>query len=198
VWYGIKQLGLKDVKSRDKFIPEKYIRASVQERRDLLSALLDCDGCTNGGHTTYSTMSENLAENVIELVQSLGGTASKSRSNRDGCLTVAIAMPENPFSLPRKADLWDSVSHRAPSRRIQSIIPEGEAEVVCIQVEAEDHLYVTEDYIVTHYDRLLELIKPDFVHILHNGKIAKTGDYTLALELDEKGFEGIGIKDENR
>jgi Fe-S cluster assembly ATP-binding protein len=51
---------------------------------------------------------------------------------------------------------------------------------------------------ITHYDRLLELIKPDFVHILHNGKIAKTGDYTLALELDEKGFEGIGIKDENR
>ena len=51
---------------------------------------------------------------------------------------------------------------------------------------------------ITHYNRLLELIKPDFVHILHNGKIAKTGDYTLALELDEKGFEGIGIKDENR
>lgn len=46
---------------------------------------------------------------------------------------------------------------------------------------------------ITHYDRLLELIKPDFVHILHDGKILKTGDYNLALELDEKGFEGIGI-----
>ncbi len=51
---------------------------------------------------------------------------------------------------------------------------------------------------ITHYDRLLELIKPDFVHILHNGKIVKTGDYNLALELDEKGFEGIGIKNENK
>jgi Fe-S cluster assembly ATP-binding protein len=50
---------------------------------------------------------------------------------------------------------------------------------------------------ITHYDRLLELIKPDFVHILHDGKIVKTGDYKLALELDEKGFEGIGIKDES-
>lgn len=50
---------------------------------------------------------------------------------------------------------------------------------------------------ITHYDRLLELIKPDFVHILHEGKIVKTGDYKLALELDEKGFEGIGIKDES-
>lgn len=51
---------------------------------------------------------------------------------------------------------------------------------------------------ITHYDRLLELVKPDFVHILHDGKIVKTGDYSLALELDEKGFEGLGIKDENK
>ncbi|QKF76804.1 Fe-S cluster assembly ATPase SufC [Arcobacter defluvii] len=51
---------------------------------------------------------------------------------------------------------------------------------------------------ITHYDRLLELIKPDFVHILNDGKIAKTGDYNLALELDEKGYEAIGIKDENK
>ncbi len=51
---------------------------------------------------------------------------------------------------------------------------------------------------ITHYDRLLELIKPDFVHILHNGKIVKTGDYSLALEREEKGYEAIGIKDENK
>jgi len=49
---------------------------------------------------------------------------------------------------------------------------------------------------ITHYDRLLELIKPDFVHILQNGKIVKTGDYSLALELDEKGFANLGIEDE--
>ena len=51
---------------------------------------------------------------------------------------------------------------------------------------------------ITHYDRLLELIKPDFVHILNDGVIAKTGDYSLALELDEKGYEAIGIKDANK
>ena len=51
---------------------------------------------------------------------------------------------------------------------------------------------------ITHYDRLLELIKPDFVHILNDGKIVKTGDYSLALELDEKGYEAIGIKDANK
>ena len=51
---------------------------------------------------------------------------------------------------------------------------------------------------ITHYDRLLELIKPDFVHILNDGVIAKTGDYSLALELEAKGYEAIGIKDENK
>lgn len=46
---------------------------------------------------------------------------------------------------------------------------------------------------ITHYDRLLELIKPDFVHILKDGQIVKTGDYSLALQLDEKGFDGLGL-----
>lgn len=46
---------------------------------------------------------------------------------------------------------------------------------------------------ITHYDRLLELIKPDFVHILKDGHIVKTGDYSLAIQLDKKGFEGLGL-----
>ncbi len=42
--------------------------------------------------------------------------------------------------------------------------------------------------IVTHYQRLLNYIKPDFVHVLANGNIVKTGDASLALELEEKGY----------
>ncbi len=45
---------------------------------------------------------------------------------------------------------------------------------------------------ITHYERMLELIKPDFVHILENGKIIKTGDYSLALKLGKTGFKDIG------
>lgn len=44
---------------------------------------------------------------------------------------------------------------------------------------------------ITHYDRMLELIKPDFVHILSEGKIIKTGDYSLALELNKTGFKEL-------
>lgn len=49
---------------------------------------------------------------------------------------------------------------------------------------------------ITHYDRMLELIKPDFVHILSEGKIIKTGDYKLAIELEKTGFKDFGVQDE--
>lgn len=45
--------------------------------------------------------------------------------------------------------------------------------------------------LVTHYQRLLDYIEPDFVHVLSNGKIARSGDKSLALELEEKGYEWI-------
>ena len=45
--------------------------------------------------------------------------------------------------------------------------------------------------IITHYQRLLEYIKPDFVHVLIDGKIKKSGGPELALELESKGYENI-------
>jgi Fe-S cluster assembly ATP-binding protein len=45
--------------------------------------------------------------------------------------------------------------------------------------------------VITHYQRLLEYIVPDFVHVLYDGKIVKTGDASLALELEAKGYDWI-------
>ncbi|WP_373073972.1 Fe-S cluster assembly ATPase SufC [Zeaxanthinibacter enoshimensis] len=45
--------------------------------------------------------------------------------------------------------------------------------------------------VITHYQRLLEYIVPDFVHVLHDGKIVKSGDKALALELEEKGYDWL-------
>jgi Fe-S cluster assembly ATP-binding protein len=45
--------------------------------------------------------------------------------------------------------------------------------------------------VVTHYQRLLDYIVPDFVHVLYNGRIVKSGDKSLALELEEKGYDWI-------
>jgi len=46
--------------------------------------------------------------------------------------------------------------------------------------------------IITHYQRLLNYIKPDFVHVLVDGKITKTGCVELALELEKVGYEKMG------
>ena len=48
--------------------------------------------------------------------------------------------------------------------------------------------------VVTHYQRLLDYIVPDFVHVLMDGKIVKSGDKTLALKLEEKGYDWIDAK----
>ena len=45
--------------------------------------------------------------------------------------------------------------------------------------------------IITHYQRLLNYIEPDFVHVLINGKIVKSGDSKLALDLEKKGYESF-------
>ena len=45
--------------------------------------------------------------------------------------------------------------------------------------------------VITHYQRLLDYIVPDFVHVLYDGKIVKSGDKSLALELEEKGYDWI-------
>jgi Fe-S cluster assembly ATP-binding protein len=45
--------------------------------------------------------------------------------------------------------------------------------------------------VITHYQRLLDYIVPDFVHVLYDGRIVKTGTKELALELEEKGYDWI-------
>ena len=44
---------------------------------------------------------------------------------------------------------------------------------------------------ITHYQRLLDYMKPDYVHVLIDGKIVKSGDMTLAHELEEKGYSWL-------
>ncbi len=51
--------------------------------------------------------------------------------------------------------------------------------------------------IITHYPRILEYIKPRYVHILQNGNIVKTGDYNLAIEIEKNGYSKINTIDEN-
>ena len=59
--------------------------------------------------------------------------------------------------------------------------------------EGVNKLHTSENafIVITHYQRLLDHIVPDFVHVLYNGQIVKSGDKTLALELEERGYDHI-------
>ena len=50
--------------------------------------------------------------------------------------------------------------------------------------------------LITHYQRLLEIVQPDYVHVLANGRIVKTGGPELALELEEHGYEAVAQEQE--
>jgi Fe-S cluster assembly ATP-binding protein len=60
------------------------------------------------------------------------------------------------------------------------------------KLRSKDNAFI----IITHYQRLLEYIVPDFVHVLYNGRIVKSGTKELALELEEKGYDWL--KEESR
>ena len=47
--------------------------------------------------------------------------------------------------------------------------------------------------VITHYNKLLDFLEPDYVHILIDGKIVKTGGIELAKEIDEEGYENIRL-----
>ena len=55
------------------------------------------------------------------------------------------------------------------------------------QLKSKDRSFI----VVTHYQRLLDYIVPDYVHVLYNGRIVKSGTKELALELEEKGYDWI-------
>jgi phosphate starvation-inducible protein PhoH and related proteins len=173
VTVALRELGLAGTYSHTKSIPGVYLRNSEDVRVALLQGLLDSDGgpVSQQGRSCriqYTTCSGRLRDGVVDLVRSLGGVAywrtraaagrkpGRARGRdvlyRHDAYVMDIRLPASiePFRLTRKAEVYRSAGGGRPMRFIDSIEPEGEAECVCIQVAAEDSLYVTEDYLVTH------------------------------------------------
>lgn len=158
----IRELGLNDRKSNDKFIPDIYRLGSINQRLALLQGLMDTDGSIwNNGVIEYTSVSPYLAKGIKFLVESLGGTVKIS--TKQGSYTkngikhdcqiswrVILSIPINPFRLTRKAILYkDSIKYK-PIRIIKSIEFAGIENIRCISVNSPDNLYVTNDFIITH------------------------------------------------
>ena len=169
---ALKQYGLLGKHSHEKFIPKCYLYSSHDERLELLRGLLDTDGCVTRCCIEYSTASEQLAQDVCELVHSLGGYCSINKATncgyrKDGefikCrdayrLLIEFSKDaENPFTLSRKADKYNP-KRQLTDRYITDIQYVGEAETICIKIDDPSHLYITDDYIITHNTTGLEFL----------------------------------------
>ena len=168
--YGIndnlKSLDLYDKKSDTKFIPIDYLHNSIDNRLELLRGLLDTYGNVrkNGG-IEYVSVSKQLIEDVRWLVLSLGGvcrltskiptyTYKGVKKNRKEVYKLTISFPEKyniiPFKLTRKNDLVINRTKYIDSKFIKSIEYSHDEAATCIMVDNEEHLFVTDDFIVTH------------------------------------------------
>jgi hypothetical protein len=165
--YGVNKLNviLKElklnVKSTERFIPTIYAQSSIEQRYELLKGLMDTDGTSRGNRISYSTSSLELMNDIIELVQSLGGIAIRNKDDvRNGQTNYIINIKtfENPFKLKRKSNNWKFSFKNPPSRHIISIEKSRIVEQVCISVDSEDGLYLTDNFIVTHNTTIIKKI----------------------------------------
>ncbi|MDY7084249.1 MAG: PhoH family protein [Actinomycetota bacterium] len=223
----LRELELDGTRSHTKFVPERYLLNSAAVRLAVLQGLLDSDGgpVTQTGRTCrvqYTTCSGRLRDDVIFLVRSLGGTVTqrtrpaagrkpglaKGRpvGYRHDAHVLDIRLPDalEPFRLERKRATYALAGAGTPMRFIHTIEPEGETETVCIQVAAEDSLYVTDDLIVTHntlndafiildeaQNTTPEQMKMFLTRLGFGAKIVVTGDVT---QVDLPGGTTSGLK----
>jgi superfamily II DNA or RNA helicase len=162
---AIKELGLKGKNWENKFIPKIYLESSIEQRIELLRGLIDTDGYVSkdGKVTQFFSSNLRLVEDFTYLIRSLGGISKytskvpvlrgKSRAKRGRlAYTVTISLPNDitPYHLSRKKSRWVPRTKYLPSRRIVDISPSRIVDCVCIKVDSEDSLYVTDDFILTH------------------------------------------------
>ena len=163
------ELGLKDKKSNNKFIPKNYLYNSVSVRTELLRGLMDTDGYVDKkGTVQYTTVSKQLSEDIRELVLSLGGTVRVNKKvptythngeKKEGqlayTLTISFANDIVPFKLMRKISRYYKRTKYIEQKYVKSITYSHDEEATCIKVSNPDELYVTRDYVLTHNTTVL-------------------------------------------
>lgn len=166
----LDSVGLSTV-SGSKFIPKEYLFGSVAQRQDLLKGLMDTDGCVGAKNRfSFSTTSEALKNDFIYLCRSLGYIASatedKRRKYKSGvCYSVSVQTNDVIFSSKKHTTRYKSNlkgGHRFEHKthiKIASISLDRQEASQCIMLESSDHLYITNDFVVTHNTHLLESLQ---------------------------------------
>ncbi|MCU1616927.1 MAG: replicative helicase, partial [Frankiales bacterium] len=151
----------------DKHIPIEYLRASVRQRRALLAGLLDTDGTvTPSGAVQFGVTGRRLAEDTRELIASLGHRVRMTRKRVPGrteesstYYALTFSTDDEVFRLERKKLLHKERGARTFTARgvrfITDVRQIASVPVRCIQVEAQDHLFLAgRSFIPTHNSTL--------------------------------------------
>lgn len=161
----LKELGLINAKSSSKFIPKEYLYGSIERRWGVIQGLMDTDGTVDKtGNLSFTSTSQQLAEDVKTLVQSLGGTATitekipyykDSQGKRVYCSTAYTLYmkhrePWKFFKLNRKVERCTKEPQTMYRRVTEVRVLESEKKGRCITVSHPNGLYLTNDFIVTH------------------------------------------------
>lgn len=163
----MRELGLAGKRSWEKKIPQLYMRNFHWVRLELLRGLMDTDGSISkgNGQVEYCTTSPHLAEQVAELVYSMGGSVRTSErytsyvyqgEKRLGrkSFRLKIRIARNPFKLRRKADLWEEfndATNRTFNRLLVSAEPTEMRTGQCIKVDSPTSTYIAgRGWHVTH------------------------------------------------
>lgn len=162
--HDIKSLGLECKHSYEKFVPKEYLFAPAEIRLAVLQGLFDADGhISNGTIYEYSTASKQLADDVVFIVESLGGTAKvkekiptytyngERRTGKKAYRVFFKLYNFKPFTSEKHfASYRERTHYNKAYRIIKKIEPCEPIMSRCITVDAEDQLYVTEHFVVTH------------------------------------------------
>jgi len=199
------------VLSKDKKIPDIYKHASFEQRLELLRGLMDTDGTVrkNNYHVEFGAVaSKQLAEDVCDLVRSLGGVTrvkEQTYASQPGKVyyRVAVNLSVNPFWLQRKAKLWRRSTKQGKTKAITAVRPFGRLPCVCISVAADDGLYLTRSYTVTHNTTLIgaaALLFPDarIDVVTKSVDVAERIARSLKRLLPRVGRIGDGLKQRER
>lgn len=188
----VETLGLKNTDSHTKFIPNNYKYNSIEVRLAILNGLMDTDGSVNyknrksSPQVMYFTTSNQMAKDVKEIVESLGGNATISQSykNMNGkifsCNQVSIKLDANRFNLFRLKRKQDKIARHKRifrfNRYITNIIPTNKyEEMTCITVSNKNGLFITNNFITTHNSTFA-------LNVAIN--LAKKGTYSILADLE--------------
>jgi len=159
----LKEYGLMGKTSEHKHIPDEYKYNTKEIRLSIIQGIMDTDGYISDGRAEISITSEKMAHDIKEIISSLGGVCSvKTRTSwytYKGEKKIGMPVyrcyikhnnPEELFKLTRKKRLAVKRTTYPVRRVIRDIVQIGEQEAQCILIDSNEHLYLTNNCVITH------------------------------------------------